>query len=109
MKRRAFLSISALSIALGFSVAPQAIAERSQVMTRHANDPDYHHANDGKFRECQRKAYLDGVKLDDCIECHTREGWAVIYSRDASGRLFVSGDDCAKETLWGAVSVTMTA
>lgn len=51
------------------------------------------------------RVFVDGVEINNVIECDTEEGYAVFYLVDEEGDLCVCGDEIVTETVRGVVTV----
>ena len=51
------------------------------------------------------RVFVDGIEINNAIECDTEEGYAVFYPVDENGDLCVYDDDIVTETICGVVTV----
>jgi hypothetical protein len=58
---------------------------------------------DALAADCVIGVWLDGEKLERVAECHTEEGWAVVFVLDDSGNSVWDGENALTRKLEGAV------
>lgn len=51
--------------------------------------------------------FVDGVETNDVVECHTEEGWALVYQRDSNNRFVLdeSRESIETTTVRGKVTI----
>ena len=52
-----------------------------------------------------KRVFVDGVEINNVIECNTEEGYAIFHPVDENGDLCVYGGDIMTETIRGVVTV----
>lgn len=52
-----------------------------------------------------KRVFVDGVEINNVIECDTEEGYAIFYPVDENGSLRVQEGEFMTETIHGVVTV----